>query len=117
MDRNEIAHLLYNSDVDSGSSSAEFDEDISEPNRVDDEDGNLDQNIYENTHTSYIENDDGMTGNNWTENFNEPHMNAHITFNSHNLPVGINPDLIETLSLASPSTFFPCFLMKKLTCL
>ncbi|XP_025425482.1 piggyBac transposable element-derived protein 4-like [Sipha flava] len=50
-----------------------------------------------------------MTGNNWTEHFYEPHTNAHITFNPHNLPVGVNPDLIETLSLASPFTFFSLF--------
>lgn len=66
MDCNEIAHLLYNSDVDSGSTS-EFNEDISEFNWIYDEDY---RNLYENIPTSSdIESDDGMTGNKWTDDF------------------------------------------------
>lgn len=90
MNRNGITRLLFNSDVDSGSSLSEFNDDVSDPDWVDDkEDGN--QNIYENNYTSYNnESDNGITDNNWTEHFYEPQTNAHITFNPHNLPVGVN---------------------------
>lgn len=105
MNRSQIARLLYNSDVDSGSSVSDIDDDIVDPDWNAEEDQN--ENIYENNDTvPDIDNNDDITGNYWTENFNVPHINEHIIFNRDNLPVGINPDIIDTMSTASPYTFF-----------
>lgn len=106
IDRDEIANLLVTSNVDSGSSDSKFNDDIEWWWLIWPQLGWLwrrrkSWSKYFFRYWSVY----GITGNNWTENFNEPHINAHITFNPHNLSVGINLDLIDTLSLASPYVF------------
>lgn len=48
---------------------------------------NRNENIHEDV-------DDDMIDNDWTEHFNGLHINAQITFNPNNLPVGINPQIL-----------------------
>lgn len=105
--------LIVYSDGDSGSSITDVDDDIG--GAEEDENENSSEHSYEFSDTvPDIEGNDVVSGNIWTENFNAPHTNAHIIFNADNEQVGMNPDLIDTMSTAGPCTFFFLILTKKL---
>lgn len=101
MNCEEIERVLYNSDSDS-----ELDNNYADP------DWN-DINGSENSEVSENESgeDTNETGDIWTDYVHN--VNDNIMFSQNNSPVGINPDIIETMSFGSLYTFFTLFLMKK----
>lgn len=65
------------------------------------------ENHNENIHEGVKDNSyDAMTDKNWTEHFKGLHINSHITVNPNKLPVGINPDIIETMTSPCELFFF-----------
>lgn len=82
----------------SGLSTFDID-DIADPDRNSEENENISKHIYKNNDTIL-----DIINNIKILLFKQKilNMNAHIIFNSNNLPVGINPDIMDTISRASP---------------
>lgn len=53
-------------------------------------------------------------GNNWDNNFSNSRLNSHIIFNPDINTTGINPDIMETMSDASPIDLFYLFFDKEI---
>lgn len=97
MNRNEISSLL---DISSESSFDDTDEDPNWNNE--DDDSTEDEIVPEMPNYGY--------GDDWHNHFTGEQPNSHVEYNSQNEPVGINEDIVETMTYCSPYDFFALFL-------
>jgi len=109
MNRQEIEAML---ESNSGSYSEDYDDTDADPNWS--SKSEPDENIYERELLDNCNVTINTIGNNWNNDFSNGQLNSHIIFNPDVNTTGINPDIIETMSDASPIEFFYLFFYKEI---
>jgi len=109
MNRQEIEAML---ESNSDSYSEDYDDTDADPNWS--SESEPDENIYERELLDNCNVTINTIGNNWNNDFSNGQLNSHIIFNPDVNTTGINPDIIETMSDASPIDFFYLFFDKEI---
>jgi hypothetical protein len=109
MNRQEIEAML---ESNSDSYSEDYDDTDADPNWS--SESEPDENIYDRELLDNCNVTINTIGNNSNNNFSNGQLNSHIIFNPDVNTTGINPDIIETMSDASPIDFFYLFFDKEI---
>lgn len=109
MNKQELEAML---ESDSDTYSKDYDDTDADPNWT--SESEPDENIYECELSNNCNVTINTIGNNWNNDFSNGQLNSHIIFNPDINTTGINSDIIETMSDASPIDFF--LTKKLLTC-